>query len=184
MTDGNLPNSEQYLITYLPDTGGMIAHRIKWEQTENKADKGHWQTYGRVPVDELPFGDALKIGQAVQKKIGPSVERCLEDGTTDGYYIHMCLGKILLRILLQKQEPTGIEYLKSLPVGTIYSYDNGKLLSSDIDHFVVVDGGICWFRRYADDHSRLWEWDGPDFKESTIAKDASPRTCVKRSSPQ
>jgi hypothetical protein len=55
MTDGNLPGSEQYLITYLPDTGGMIAHRIKWEQTENKADKGHWQTYGRVFVDELPF---------------------------------------------------------------------------------------------------------------------------------
>ena len=55
MTDGNLIGSEQYLTTYLPDTGGMIHHRIKWEMSDNKADNGHWQTFGRVFVEDLPF---------------------------------------------------------------------------------------------------------------------------------
>ena len=45
------------------DNGVLTVSRAKWEQSDAKADRGHWAMYGTVPMDELPA--ALRIGVKV-----------------------------------------------------------------------------------------------------------------------
>jgi len=170
MTDGNLPNAEQYLVTVLKDTGDTIFHRVRCN------DNGHWETFGEVPRADLPFGPALTIGEAVLAELKKHPGRKLRE--RDEYPLVGSRGHHIA-VYTSRDKPvplTGLAYLKSLPVGTTWSYDYGQG-QSKVDQFVVVDGGICWLIHDEYDHEQLWKWDGEDIKESEIRNNASPETC-------
>jgi len=133
---------------------------------------------GRCLVEisaDHPIRQALKIGQKVLKFVGENYD-CTDISFAD---CHMFTNRIT-NVVVEKRpiEPkplTGLDYLKSLPVGTIWSYNHEQLR---MDQFVVVNGGICWFARSIYDYEQLWTWDGEDFPESDIRNDASPETCL------
>ena len=167
MTDGNLPNSEQYLVTVLKDTGDTIFHRVRCNYN------GHWETFGAVPREELPFGPALTIGEKVLAIQREKTDDCrlgephLHTHSAESGYPHM------IALVVEPKPPkplTGLGYLKSLPDGAQFRTPTDELVTKLSNGLHWVDGEVWLWgglrRAVGNDRLTLYPWETNSWVEN------------------